>query len=72
MVCIGDYAKCPECTRMGRIVWISDNKSVVGIQCAASHNSNTAPDSEGLTHKVAKSNKNSVFLVKTEPEQTSV
>jgi hypothetical protein len=66
MVCIGDYAQCPECTRMGRIVWVSDNKQMVGIQCSASHSLDRGPDAYGFTRKAAKANKNSVFLVKTD------
>jgi hypothetical protein len=66
MVLIGDYAQCPECTRLGRIVWISQNKEVVGIRCSASHSAESRPDSYGFPRKASKTNKNSVFLVKTE------
>jgi hypothetical protein len=64
MVQIGDFVQCPECTRLGRIVWISQNKQVVGIQCSVSHSAESR-DSYGFSRKAAKANKNSVFLVKT-------
>ncbi len=60
MVQIGDDAQCPECTRMGRIVWISQNKQIVGIQCSASHSTESRPDSHGFQRKPSKVNKNSV------------
>lgn len=66
MVQIGDYAQCPECTRLGRIVWISQNKQVGGIQCSASHCPENRPNSYGFSRKAAKANKNSVFLVETQ------
>ena len=66
MVQIGDYAQCPECTRQGRIVWISQNRQIVGIQCSASHSAESRPNSYGFSKKPSKANKNSVFLVKTE------
>ncbi len=66
MMHIGDNAKCPECTRIGRIVWISQNKQIIGIQCAASHSAESRPNSYGFSRKASKGNKNSVFLVKTD------
>lgn len=62
---MGDSVQCPECTRLGRIVWISQNKQVVGIQCSASHSPESGPNAYGFSRKAAKANKNSVFLVKT-------
>jgi hypothetical protein len=66
MVQIGDYTQCPQCTRQGRVVWISQNKQVVGIQCAASHSTESIPNAYGFSHKAAKANKNSVFLVEAQ------
>jgi hypothetical protein len=66
MLQIGDYAKCPECTKIGRIVWISKNKLVVGIQCSESHSLRNQPDSYGFSRKTSRANKNSVFLVETQ------
>jgi len=31
MVTIGDYANCPQCSRLGYIVWVSPNGDTVGI-----------------------------------------
>lgn len=66
MVKIGDYAQCPECTRMGHIVWISKSEQVIGIKCSASHCMSSYSDSQGFKHSSSKSNKNSVFLVKAD------
>ena len=66
MVIIGDYAKCPQCARLGRIVWVSPNGDMVGIQCSASHQLSGYTDSYGFTRKASNVNKNSVFLVKTQ------
>ena len=66
MVNIGDYAQCPQCTRMGRIVWVSQNGKTMGIQCPTSHSLDSRPDSYGFVHSPSKAHKNSVFLVKTE------
>jgi len=68
MIHIGDNAKCPQCTRMGRIVWISQNGDTMGIKCAASHIIDQQPNSFGFTHAPSKAHKNSVFLVKTEKQ----
>jgi hypothetical protein len=66
MVHIGDNAQCPQCTKIGRIVWISQNEQVVGIQCSASHSTESKSDSYGFPRKASKANKNSVFLVETQ------
>jgi hypothetical protein len=66
MVSIGNYARCPECTRMGRVVWISQNGQIVGIRCSKSHLVQNQPNAYGFTRSPSKTNKNSVFLVKTE------
>ncbi|GEM_PF-6218121 len=56
---------CPESTILERIVWASQNKQVVGIQCSASHSPESRPNSYGFSRKAAKANKNSVFLDET-------
>jgi hypothetical protein len=66
MVSIGNLAQCPQCTQMGRVVWISQNRQVVGIQCSKSHSLESLPDSYAFARSPSKANKNSVFLVKTE------
>ena len=66
MVCIGDYVQCPQCTRRGRIVWVSENRKVMGIQCSASHRLDNIPDIQGFSHPQSKAHKNSVFLVNTQ------
>jgi len=66
MVSIGNLAQCPQCPRMGRIVWISQNGKIVGIRCSNSHQIDSLPDSRGFTRSISKVYKNSVFLVETE------
>jgi hypothetical protein len=72
MVQIGDNAQCPECTRLGRVVWISQNKQVIGIQCSASHSTEGRTDSYGFSRKATKANKNSVFLVEVQSIVTPI
>jgi hypothetical protein len=67
MVCKGDYVQCPQCTRRGRIVWVSENGKVMGIQCSASHRLDNLPNIQGFSHHPSKAHKNSVFLVNTQP-----
>jgi hypothetical protein len=66
MVSVGNAAKCPQCSQMGRIVWISKNGQMIGIQCSASHRLDNIPNSYGFVRPPSKANKNSVFLVKIE------
>jgi len=66
MVAIGDYAQCPQCTRMGRVVWVSQNGDTIGIQCHTSHSLVNHPDAFGFIRSPSKARKDSVFLVKTE------
>ena len=65
MVIVGNHAQCPQCTRMGRVVWVSPNGDTIGIQCSASHSLDIYPNSYGFKRPPSKMNKNSVFLVKT-------
>jgi hypothetical protein len=66
MVNVGDYVQCPECTRMGRIVWVSQDGNIVGIRCSSSHRLDSCTDAYGFKRSPSKANKNSVFLVKTD------
>lgn len=33
MINLGDSIKCPECENMGRVVWVSQDKKTMGVQC---------------------------------------
>jgi hypothetical protein len=66
MITMGDFAQCPECARMGRVVWVSENGATVGIKCSASHHREGSSDAYGFQRSASKASKNSVFLVKTE------
>ena len=66
MVDLGDYAKCPECNREGRIVWISEDGESVGIKCHANHRQKSRPDSKlgSLSRPRSKNVRNMVFITK--------
>jgi len=66
MVSVGNLAQCPQCARMGRVVWISQNGQIIGIRCSAIHRLESYPNSYGFTRSPSKANKNSVFLVNKE------
>jgi hypothetical protein len=64
MVAVGDHAKCPECHRTGRVVWVSTDGATAGIQCSASHRQKKRPDSRfgTLNRSPSKTSKNMVFI----------
>jgi hypothetical protein len=67
MVNVGDARKCPECETMGRVVWVSEDKTRMGVQCHASHQDSVRTGFKyGATkaHSI-KSRKNVVFLTAT-------
>ena len=37
MVNVGDQRKCPECATIGSVVWVSQDKKTMGVQCRRSH-----------------------------------
>ena len=37
MVNVGDHRKCPECETIGSVVWVSQDKKTMGVQCRRSH-----------------------------------
>ncbi|MCJ7762844.1 hypothetical protein MUP38_05250 [Candidatus Bathyarchaeota archaeon] len=45
MVNVGDRKKCPECNNIGRVVWISQDKKTMGVQCP-SHTVASRPKSK--------------------------
>ena len=62
---VGDRTKCPQCDKIGRVVWISQDGKTAGIQCQMNRpesrfGSNARPQS--------KANKNMVFLVEIKRE----
>jgi hypothetical protein len=63
-VTVGDQMKCPECETMGRVVWLSQDKKTMGVQCPASHGESKKPKSHyGATQVLStKTRKNVVFL----------
>ena len=63
-ITIGDASKCPECETMGRVIWVSQDKKTMGVQCRASHREASRPQSQYGATKVpsTKTKKNVVFL----------
>lgn len=61
---IGDQAHCPECETIGRVVWVSQDKKTMGIQCHRSHHETRRPESKfgATTVSSTKTKKNVVFL----------
>ena len=60
---IGDQAQCPECDTMGRVVWVSQDRKTMGVQCRRSHHSSTTDSKFGATAVTStKTKKNVVFL----------
>ena len=68
LVKIGDHTKCPQCGRMGRVVWVSQNGKQAGIQCPASHSQLSRGDSilGSTARPQTRPKKNMVFLVEIE------
>jgi len=70
IVKVGDHTKCPQCDKMGRIVWISQDRKTAGIQCPATHHQMNRPDSRfgSNARPQSKANKNMVLLVEIKKE----
>jgi len=70
IITVGDHKKCPQCDRIGRVVWISQDKKTAGIQCPATHRQVSRPDSRlgSNARPQSKANKNMVFLVEIQRE----
>jgi len=64
IVKLGDQKSCPECKTLGRVVWISQDKKTMGVQCNKSHREASRPASRyGATIVLStKTRKNIVFL----------
>jgi hypothetical protein len=65
MVQTGDNVQCPECHKMGRVVWISQDEKLAGIQCPRRHSQIIRGPSKFGSKKrpQTKPEKNTVFLI---------
>jgi hypothetical protein len=61
---VGDHADCPECHRIGRVVWVSKDGKTEGIQCPASHRLTNRPNSRfgAVARPRSKTSRNMVFI----------
>jgi hypothetical protein len=73
IVTLGDHTKCPQCDRIGRVVWISQDGKTAGIQCSASHRQMNRPDSRlgSNARPQSKTSKNMVFLMEIKDKNTA-
>jgi len=64
MVEVGDQRKCPECESIGCVVWVSQDKKTMGVQCSRSHReANRSASKYGATAVLStKTRKNVVFI----------
>lgn len=64
IVNVGDHVECPECRRIGRVVWVSKDGKTEGIQCSAKHHQADRPDSKygTLDRPQSKNIRNMVFI----------
>ena len=64
MVNVGDQRKCPECATIGSVVWVSQDKKTMGVQCRRSHReaSKAAFRFGGKVVVSTKNRKNQVFI----------
>lgn len=68
MVKIGDYMRCPQCSQMGRVVWVSQDEKQAGIRCPGHHSQLSRGLSKfgSTVRPQTKSQKNMVFLMEIE------
>jgi hypothetical protein len=64
IVSVGDHRMCPECRTIGCVVWLSQDKKTMGVQCHKSHREASRPAFKyGATLVPStKTRKNIVFL----------
>ncbi|MGA2387161.1 MAG: hypothetical protein ABSG33_11610 [Candidatus Bathyarchaeia archaeon] len=64
LVNVGDQRVCPECNTLGRVVWVSQDKKTMGVQCSRSHREaeRSASKFGGTVVPSTKTRKNTVFI----------
>lgn len=67
LISLGDYVRCPQCGRVSRVVWISQDGKGAGIRCLGQHSQLTRGPSQfgSSARPQTKSQANMVFLVET-------
>jgi hypothetical protein len=72
MVKLGDFARCPQCNGVGRVVWVSQDGKRAGIRCPGHHSQMSRGYSKfGSTARPqTKTQKNMVFLMEVETVAT--
>ncbi len=71
IVAVGDHTKCPQCTRIGRVVWVSQDGKTAGIQCSAAHHQLNRPNSRigSNVRPPSKPSRHMVFLMEIKKEE---
>jgi hypothetical protein len=71
IVTVGDHAKCPQCNRIGHVVWVSQDGQTAGIQCSAAHSQMSRSDSRlgSNARPQSKTSKHMVFLMAMKSEK---
>jgi len=68
IVNIGDHTKCPQCSRIGRVIWISEDGKQAGVRCLGHHTQLSRGISRygSVERPMTKTQKNMVFLMDSE------
>ena len=68
LVSLGDYVKCPHCSAVGRVVWVSQDGKGAGIRCPGRHSQLVRGPSQfgSAARPQTKAQNNMVFLVESE------
>lgn len=72
LVNLCDHVRCPQCGRVGRVVWISQDGKEAGIRCPGHHSQLSRGPSQlgSAARPETKSQKNMVFLMETNSVKT--
>ena len=71
MTKVGDQIRCPQCNQIGRVVWVSEDGKLAGIQCSGHHSQLSNQSKFGsATRPQPKSKKNMVLFLETQTATT--
>ena len=71
MTKIGDQIRCPQCCQIGRVVWVSEDGKLAGMQCSGHHSQLSNQSKFGSAIRPQpKSKKNMVLFMEIETATT--